>query len=348
VDAPSPREWTAARIVVGYARFVKAVECDRPGDEEVLQVVDRPSPELTPGAVRIAVRAAGLNRADLLQRRGLYPPPSGVTEVLGLECAGTVFEIGADVPHLRPGARVMALVAGGGQAEQVVVHHGSVMAVPDGMSDAEAGGFPEVFLTAHLNLFMLGGLNSGGVALVHGGSGGVGTAAIQLIREAGARVVVTAGSDDRCRRCLELGAERAVNHRTEDFADAVDELTGGRGADVVLDCIGGDYLERNLRCLAPDGRLVVIGLMGGRSGELDLARLLTRRLQVIGSTLRALDVERKAAVVRSFLDRFGDALDAGRLRTIVDSVFPLERVADAHSRLASGDVFGKVVLQVAG
>jgi len=333
-------------LYLGYARRMKSAICDGHGDEGVLRVEQRPSPELVPDSVRVAVTAAGLNRADLLQRQGFYPPPPGASEILGLECGGTVAELGAGVTGFEPGSRVMALVPGGGQAEEAVVDAGSVMAVPEHFSPAEAGAFPEVFLTAHLNLFMLGGLGSGGTALVHGGSGGVGTAAIQLAKEAGARTVVTAGSADRCRRCRELGADVAVDYREADFEAACLEATDGRGVDVVLDCIGGPYLGKHLGALATEGRLVVIGLMGGRAGELDMRRLLAKRIRIIGSTLRALTRERKAEIVRSFLDRFGDALDAGRLRPVIDSVYPIEHIADAHRRLASGEAFGKVVLTI--
>jgi NADPH2:quinone reductase len=329
-----------------YPPDVKAIGFDDTGNDDALLIVDRPPRELDEGSIRIAVAAAALNRADLLQRRGAYPPPPGAPDTLGLECAGTVVETAPGIS--RPGIcdRVMALVPGGGQAEDVVVHHGSVIPTPEHFNDHEAGAFPEVFLTAFLNLFTLGGLERGGTALVHGGSGGVGTAAIALVRAAGARALVTAGSDERCRRCLDLGAELAINYRTTDFVDSCLEATSNEGVDVVLDCIGGRYLERNLRALAKDGRLVCIGLMGGSSGELDLRRLLSRRLQLIGSTLRALPNERKAAIVREFLDRFGADLDEGRLRPVIDSVYPMDRAEDAYARLASGDAFGKVVLAI--
>jgi len=325
---------------------MKAVVCASPGDENVLRIEERPSPELAPAAVRVAVTAAGLNRADLLQRRGFYPPPPGAPDILGLECAGTVTELGPDATGLEPGRRVMALVAGGGQAGEVAADRGSLLPVPDFFSAEEAGAFPEVYLTAYLNLFMLGGLSAGGTALVHGGSGGIGTAAIQLAKEAGVRVFVTAGSDERCRRCTDLGADLAVNYRQRDFEEACLDATERRGVDVVLDCIGGPYLEKNLKVLSTEGHLVVIGLMGGTTGELDLRRLLSTRIRIIGSTLRALGLERKAEIVRSFLDRYGAALNAGRLRPVIDSVFPMERVADAHRRLASGEAFGKVVLTI--
>ncbi len=325
---------------------MKSLNCNGFGNEDVLRIEELPALELRSGSVRVGVTAAGLNRADLLQRQGFYPPPPGAPDSLGLECAGSISDLSPDVTDLALGARVMALVPGGGQAEEAVVDRGSLLPVPDGFSDIEAGAFPEVYLTAYLNLFMLGGLTSGGTALVHGGSGGIGTAAIQLAKEAGVRVFVTAGSDDRCRRCTELGAEIAVNYRERDFESVCLDATDENGVDVVLDCIGGPYLERNLKVLTTEGRLVVIGLMGGTTGELDLRRLLSKRIRIIGSTLRALSLERKAEIVRSFLHRFGVALQAGRLRPIIDSVFPMDRAADAHRRLASGEAFGKVVLTI--
>jgi putative PIG3 family NAD(P)H quinone oxidoreductase len=325
---------------------MKAVLCDGFGDETVLRVAELDPPDLGTNEVRIRVAAAGVNRADLLQRRGHYPPPPGASPILGLECSGTVMEVGDGVEGFAPGDRVMALLAGGGYAEEVAAPAGCVVHVPESLSDAEAGAFPEVYATAHLNLFMLGGLDDGRIALVHGGSGGVGTAAIQLASAAGARIVVTAGGEERCRRCLEVGADHAVDYRKEDFVAAGREISDGRGVDVVLDCIGADYLDRNLRVLAQDGRLVSIGLMGGVRAEIDLARVLTRRLQVIGSTLRSRSAADKAAILESLLRRFGDGIRSGRLRPVIDSVLPLEQVAEAHRRLARGEVFGKAVLSL--
>src|SRR5689334_11104397 len=323
---------------------MRAIVVREPGDENVLAVGDVPSPALGPADVRIRVATAGVNRADLLQRQGYYPPPPGASPILGLECAGVVAEVGPEARGLSRGQRVMALLAGGGYAEEAVVHHGSVLPVPDGMSDEEAGGFPEVFLTAYSNLFMpgLGALAAGEAALVHGGGGGVGTAAIALLREAGARCLVTAGSDDKCRRCVELGATAAINYRTEDFAERARAATGGRGVDVVLDHIGAAYLAKNLAALAPGGRLVLIGLMGGAQSEVNLAQLLTRRLAVIGSTLRAKSVEEKARIVEGFRARFADA----RVRVPIDRVLPLEQAAEAHRLMQSSAHFGKIVLRV--
>jgi len=240
----------------------------------------------------------------------------------------------------------MALLPGGGYAETAVVHHGSAMHVPASLSFEEAGAFPEVFLTAFLNLFMLGEVKTGGAALVHGGGSGVGTAAITLLREAGITSMVTAGSDDKCQRCRTHGADVAINYRAGDFAPQVREATGGRGVDVVLDSIGGRYFAENLECLAVDGRLVIIGLMGGAKADLNLAMLLLRRLRVIGSTLRARSVADKAEIVSRFLERFGSALAAGRIKPVIDRILPLERAAEAHRVVQSSVHFGKVVLRV--
>lgn len=326
---------------------MRAILIREPGDETVLQPGEVPSPELGAEDVRISVHATAVNRADLLQRRGMYPPPPGASPILGLECAGVVAEVGSAVPPgLAPGDRVMALLPGGGYAEEAVVHHGSVMPVPEALDLVAAGGFPEVYLTAYLNLFVLGALAEGATALVHGGGSGVGTAAIQLLRESGNPIYVTAGSPEKCRRCVELGAAAAIDYRQESFAERVRELTGGTGVDVVLDCIGGAYLDANLASLAVGGRLVVIGLTGGASASLNMGLLLMKRLQVIGSTLRARPSRDKAEMVAGFRERFGPAVAAGRLRVIVDRVLPLEQAAEAHRVVAASAHFGKVVLRV--
>ena len=327
---------------------MRAIVVREPGDESVLQLGDVPAPALGPADVRIAVRTTAVNRADLMQRQGLYPPPPGASDVLGLECAGTIAEVGSAVRGLRAGERVMALLAGGGYADEVVVHHGSVLPVPDAMSDEEAGAFPEVFLTAYSNLFMsgLGALRAGESALVHGGGGGVGTAAILLCREAGNPIFVTVGSDDKARRCKLLGAAAAIDYRNEDFAARVQELTGGAGVGVVLDHIGAKYFAKNVAALAIGGRLVEIGLMGGAQSEINLALFLIRRLAVIGSTLRTRSVEEKAAIVGGLRERFGAALVAGRLKPEVHAVLPLERAADAHRMMKASEHFGKIVLRV--
>lgn len=326
---------------------MRAILIERPGDETVLQIGETDPPALVPGALRIQVVATAVNRADLLQRQGHYPPPPGASAILGLECAGTVREIGAGVAGWKVGDRAMALLPGGGYAEQVVVHAGSAMPIPERLSFEEAAAVPEVFLTAYLNLFELGALPANGSALVHGGGSGVGTAAIQLVKAAGGRVLVTAGSDEKCAQCRELGADVAIHYRNEKFAERVRESTDGRGVDVVLDSIGAPYLEGNLASLAIGGRLVLIGLMGGAKVEMNLAVLLAKRASVIGSTLRTRSVEEKAAIVAGFQQRFGADLSAGRIRPIVDRVLPLDRAADAHRAIKASEHFGKIVLKVA-
>jgi len=285
-----------------------------------------------------------VNRADLLQRRGMYPPPPGASPLLGLECAGEVIEVGAGVGGWKRGDHAMALLAGGGYAEQVVVDAGSALPVPAALSFEEAAGLPEVYLTVFLNVFELGALPEKGSLLVHGGGSGIGTAAIQLAKLAGARVIVTAGSEEKCARCRALGADVAVNYKTEKFLDAVRTATNGSGVDVVLDSIGAPYLADNLAALATGGRLLLIGLMGGAQGELNLGLLLARRLSVIGSTLRARSKEEKARLVAGFRARFGTDLAAGRIQPVIDRVLPFAKTGDAHRLLQASEHFGKVVL----
>jgi len=291
--------------------------------------------------LRIDIHATAVNRADLLQAAGHYPPPPGVTDVLGLECAGVVREVGSDVRGWKTGDRAMALLAGGGYAKEVVVHAGSAMHVPDALSDEEAAAIPEVFLTAFLNIFQLARATRGETVLIHGGGSGVGTAATTLCKLAGLRVIVTAGSDEKCAQCLAHGADVAINYKTEDFVEKA------RGANVILDHIGARYLARDLDAVAADGRIVVIGTMGGeRETTIDVTKLLSKRVQVIGSTLRARPVEVKAAIVAAFLDQFGADLEAGRIRPVIHTVMPLSRWEDAHRLMATSEHFGKIVLRV--
>ena len=325
---------------------MQAIVIDKPGDESVLQLGAAPDPVLAPGQVRIDVAASALNRADLLQRQGMYPPPPGASPILGLECSGTIAELGEGVAGWEVGDRVMALLAGGGYAEQVVVDAGSCMPVPENLDLVEAAGLPEVCLTVFLNVFQLGGLEAGGWLLVHGGGSGIGTAAIQMAKEAGARIIVTAGSDEKCTRCRALGADVAVNYREAEFAEAVKQATGGAGVDVILDSIGGPYLEPNLASLALGGRLVLIGLMGGAAAEIALGALLMRRLHVMGSTLRARPESEKAELARAFLARFGKALGTGALAPVIDRVLPLADAAAGHRRMKASEHFGKILLRM--
>jgi len=326
---------------------MRAIVIDQPGDEDVMRVGEVPAPALGAGELRIRVSAAAVNRADLLQRQGLYPPPPGASPILGLECAGTVAEVGAGVTGWRVGERAMALLAGGGYAEQVVVPAVCAMKVPARLSLELAAAVPEVFLTVFLNVFQLGALPVSGWGLVHGGGSGIGTAAIQLVKVSGGHILVTAGSEKKCRQCRELGADVAVNYRTHDFAAEAKAATGGKGVDVVLDSIGAQYLAKNLSSLAVGGRLVLIGLMGGAKAEIGLGELLLRRLSLIGSTLRTRPTAEKGALVAAFLTRFGAALEDGRLRPVVDRVLPLAEAPAAHRAMKASEHFGKIVLSMA-
>ncbi len=325
---------------------MKAILIDKSGDETKLVLGDAPAPEMRPECIRVSVAAAAVNRGDLVQVAGFYPPPPGASEILGLECAGEVIEVADGVTAFKPGDRVMALIPGGGYAEEVVVHAGSAMYVPERLSLQEAAAFPEVFLTVYLNVFMLAKLPDDGAALIHGGGSGIGTAAIQLVKAAGAKCIVTAGSEDKCKRCLDLGADVAVNYREGDFVAAAKEVTGGAGVDVVLDSIGGKYLDQNLQALDVGGRLVVIGLMGGSKAELNLGAILMRRLQILGSTLRARPEAEKAEIVRGLLERFGSALESGAIGPVVDRMIPLADAAEAHRVVEASEHFGKVVLTI--
>jgi len=290
--------------------------------------------------IRISVRASGVNRADLLQAAGHYPPPPGASPILGLECAGEVTGVGAHVRGWSHGDRAMALLAGGGYAEEVVVDAGSAMHVPDALSDVEAAAIPEVFLTVFLTMFRLAQAKRGESLLVHGGGSGIGTAATTLAKLNGMRVIVTAGSDEKCARCIEHGADVAINYKSEDFVERAKEV------DIILDHIGAPYLPRDLQALGMGGRVVIIGSMGGRgTAEIDVGRLLGKRQQIIGSTLRARPAAEKADLVSGFLARFGNDLRAGRIRPVIDSVFPIDQVAAAHARMDSEEHFGKVVLR---
>ena len=325
---------------------MKAVVIKKPGDESVLNIGEAPDPDCGDDELLIRVKCAALNSADLMQRQGFYPPPPGASEILGLECAGVVIALGKHVTGWRVGDRAMALLPGGGYAEKAVAHHGSAMKVPHALSDEEAAALPEVFLTAFLNLFSLAQVQRAENVLIHGGGSGVGTASLQLLRAAGARAIVTAGSDEKCQQCLRLGADVAINYRKGPFAPQVKAATSDRGADIILDSIGGAYLAENLDALAPGGRLILIGLIKGATAEINLATVLRRHLKIFGSTLRSRSVAEKAQIVRDFLARFGALLEAGKLRPPVYKTFPLSQVGDAHRVMQGSEHFGKIVLRI--
>lgn len=313
-------------------------------DDKALTLSELPDPVAGPGEVLVRVAAAGVNRADLLQRAGHYPPPAGASDVLGLEAAGTVAAVGEGVTGWAVGDEVAALLAGGGYAELVAVPAGQLLPVPAGVDVVDAAALPEAVCTAWSNLVMTGGLRAGETVLIHGGSGGVGSAAIQIAAALGARVLTTAGGPERTARCRELGADVAVDHRTEDVTAAVREATHGRGVDVVLDVLGAGALATNVEMLATGGRLVVIGTQQGRRGELDLGALMTRRASIHATTLRARPVEEKAAVVAEVREHVWPMVEAGRVRPLVQERVPLAEAERAHALLRDGAVFGKVLL----
>ena len=316
------------------------------GDPDVLTPAELADPVPGSGEVLVDVAATAVNRADLLQRRGLYPPPPGAPAHPGLECSGTVAALGPGVTGWQVGDEVCALLAGGGYATRVAVPAGQLLPVPSGVSLVEAAALPEAACTVWSNVFIVAGLQPGEVLLVHGGASGIGTMAVQLAARAGARVIATVGSPVKAQRVCELGAERAVLYRDEDFVEVVREQTGGAGADVVLDVMGASYLQRNVRALADGGRLVVIGLQGDTRAELDLATLLARRGSVHATALRSRSAAQKAALVEAVLAGVWPAIEAGEVRPVVDRVLPLAQAAEAHRVLEASEHIGKIVLQV--
>jgi len=313
------------------------------GGPEALQPATLPVPPAGPGQVLIKVAAAGVNRPDVLQRQGNYPAPKGHSEIPGLEVAGTVAALGAGASRFRDGERVMALVNGGGYAEYCVADEGACLPVPASLSMVEAAAIPEGFFTVWHNVFERGGLKSGEWFLVHGGTSGIGVAAIQLAHLLGARVIATAGSAEKCEVCRKLGAERAVNYNTEDFVEAVKSATEGKGANVILDIVGGDYIERNIRSLADDGRLVNIGFQAGSKVTIDLMRVMLKRLTLTGSTLRIRSAEVKAAIARAVEEKVLPLIADKRIRIVIDATYPLAEAAKAHQRMEESHI-GKVVL----
>ena len=316
------------------------------GGPEVLSAETRPTPSPGAGQLLVKVAAAGVNRPDVLQRMGLYPAPKGHTDIPGLEVAGEVAAAGPGTARFKPGDLVMALVNGGGYAQYCLAEEPACLPVPDALSIEEAAAVPETFFTVWHNVFERGGLKSGEWFLVHGGTSGIGVAAIQLAKAAGAHVIATAGSVEKCTACSELGADKAVNYRAEDFVAAVKAATAGRGVDVILDMVGGDYVERNLRSLADDGRLVNIGYQAGSVVRLDMMRVMLKRLTLTGSTLRIRPTEVKAAIARAVETNVLPMLADGRIKVVLDRTYPLSEAAEAHRRMETSAHIGKIVLRV--
>ena len=322
------------------------VAISKPGGPEVLVPETRPVPEPGPNEILIKVEAAGVNRPDVSQRSGSYPPPPGASDLPGLEVAGEVVALGRDAKRHKLGDKVMSLVAGGGYAQYCIAQDAQAMAVPPSLTMAEAGATPETLMTVWHNVFERGALKAGESLLIHGGSSGIGTMAIQLAKAFGAKVIVTVGSSDKADACLKLGADRAINYRTEDFVAEVKTATAGQGANVILDMVGGDYIERNYDAAAFDGRIVQIAFLGGAKSTVNFTRLMVKRLTHTGSTLRPRSNADKAAMVAAIEARAMTFLREGRVKPLMDSSFPLEKAADAHRRMETSEHIGKIVLRV--
>jgi NADPH2:quinone reductase len=320
------------------------VEIQEPGGPEVLKAEPRPVPKPGPGEILVKVAAAGVNRPDVMQRMGLYPPPPGATDIPGLEIAGTVVARGDGVVRWKETDPVMALVVGGGYAEYCVAHESHALPLPAGLTPIEAAGIPETFFTVWYNMFERARLAEGETVLIHGGSSGIGTTAIQLAKAFGARVVTTAGSPEKCAACSKLGADVAINYKTEDFVAVTKKATANHGADVVIDLIGGDYVDRNFEAAAVEGRIVQIAIQSSPRATVDLRRLMFKRLTHTGSTLRARSVADKSAIARAVEAKVLPLIVAGRVKPVIDSTFKLRNAAAAHTRMEAGHHIGKIVL----
>ncbi|MDA1090710.1 MAG: NAD(P)H-quinone oxidoreductase [Proteobacteria bacterium] len=325
-------------------KTMTCIEITEPGGPEVLQATSRPVPEPVEGEVLISVQAAGVNRPDCTQREGRYAPPPGVTDIPGLEVAGEVVAVGKNAQQWKIGDKVCALVAGGGYAEFVTAPAVQCLAIPGSLSMIEAAALPETCFTVWSNVFDRAGLKPGETLLVHGGSSGIGTTAIQIASKLGSKVIITAGSDEKCQVCRELGAERTVNYKEEDFVDAAKDFTGGIGVDVVLDMVGGDYLARNIKAMAPDGRHVSIAFLGGSKAEINFMPVMLKRLTLTGATLRPQSIERKGEIARALEKNVWPLIANAKMAPVIHATFPLKNAADAHKLMESSQHIGKIVL----
>lgn len=325
---------------------MKAVEISQPGGPEVLKLVERPMPEPKAGEVLVKVSAAGINRPDVFQRKGNYPAPPGASDLPGLEVAGEI--VGGDVGDtgLKVGDKVCALLAGGGYAEYCAIPAAQCLPIPKGLTDVEAAGLPETYFTVWSNVFDRGRLSAGETLLVHGGASGIGTTAVQLATAMGHQVYATAGSDERARAVEGLGAVLGINYRSQDFVEEIKKATGGKGVDVVLDMVAGEYVNRNIQCVADDGRIVIIALLGGAKATIDCNQILRRRITVTGSTLRPRPVAFKADIAQALKKHVWPLLEQGKIRPVVHATFPLDRACDAHAMMDAGEQIGKIVLTV--
>ncbi|WP_246717127.1 NAD(P)H-quinone oxidoreductase [Oricola nitratireducens] len=326
--------------------MMKAIEISEPGGPRALQATERPVPQPGEGEILVRIKCAGVNRPDVLQRTGGYPPPPGASDIPGLEISGTVEAFGPGASKFGQGDAVCALVPGGGYAEFATVHETNALPVPSGFTFAEAAAVPETYFTVWHNVFQRGGLQPGETLLVHGGTSGIGTTAIQLAKAFGATVITTAGSADKCAACTKLGADRAVNYREEDFVEAVKETTGGKGADVILDMVGGDYITRNYQAAAVEGRIVQIAFLGGAKAEANFSLLMVKRLVHTGSTLRARTVEFKAGLAAELQEHVWPLFAERKVQPVMDMIYPLSEAWRAHERMEAGSHIGKIVLDV--
>lgn len=325
---------------------MRAIEIAKPGGPEVLTPAERALPQPKPHEILVKVAAAGVNRPDILQRMGLYAVPPDASDLPGLEIAGTVAAIGADVKMWKVGDAVCALTHGGGYAEYCVTPEVQALPVPKGLSMTEAASLPETFFTVYSNVFDRGALKAGEVFLVQGGSSGIGVTAIQVAAAMGHRVFATAGSDEKCAACVKLGAEKAFNYKTQDWAEELKKATDGKGVNVILDMVGGDYVPKELKSLAVDGRLVMIAFLGGMKAEVDLSVVMSKRLQITGSTLRPRTIEFKGEVAKSLRERVWPLIDAGKIKPVIYKTFPLAEAAEAHKLMETSQHIGKIVLTV--
>lgn len=323
---------------------MKAVNIKEFGTADMLEVISVDKPEPAADQVLIKVHAAGINRPDIVQRKGFYPPPPGASPILGLECAGTIEGVGKNVVDWKVGDKVCALLSGGGYGEYAVAYHGCCLPVPDGLDMIQAAALPETFFTVWSNLFDRAKLNAGETILIHGGTSGIGTTAIQLAKAFGATVITTSGSDDKCETCKTLGADHVINYKTQDFVEETLQYTGGNGADVILDMVAGDYIGRNVNSLNEDGRLVVIAVQGGVKAEFNILPVMKKRLTITGSTLRPRDNDFKSKIAIALKEKVWPLLESGRIAPVIDQTFELHDVVAAHKYLEGGQHMGKIIL----
>ena len=325
---------------------MNCIEIPEPGGPEALKTTTRPVPTPEPSEVLIRVEVAGINRPDCVQRQGNYAPPSGTTDIPGLEVSGEIVAVGVEIKNWSVGDKVAALLAGGGYAEYAVAPFQQCLPIPDGLSMIEAAALPETFFTVWTNVFERGALKKGETLMIHGGSSGIGTTAIQIASQMGAHVITTTGSADKCQACADLGAERTVNYREEDFVEAAREFGGGKGVDVILDMVGGDYIAKNIKSLAPDGRLVQIAFLQGSKADINFMSVMLKRLTLTGSTLRPQSIERKGEIAAALIENVWPLISSGKIKPVIYKTFALNQVAEGHALMESSEHIGKIMLKI--